>query len=190
MTERLLDRTATDPPATERSLSERVTDHPSGADHIAERTCNVRREQKAIDEAKRFAELALSYCNAGCRQAATMAVSEFAENLVKYSAEDSSAGAGTIAIGVVEDKLRVRAVNSVSSTADARRVQEMLARISNSNVKELYRTRLAELFKNPGLPRAQLGLLRVAFEGGFRLSCVFEPPRLMIVAERPCGSGG
>jgi hypothetical protein len=164
-----------------------VSEYPDG---VAERTCKVRREQKAVDEAKRFAELALSYCNANCRQAATMAVSEFAENLVKYSAEDAGTSAGTIAIGVVEDKLRVRAVNAVSSTADARRVQETVARISNSNVKELYRTRLAELFKNPGLPRAQLGLLRVAFEGGFHLSCVFEPPRLMIVAERPCGSSG
>jgi hypothetical protein len=176
-------RSPTDPPTTERS----ATDHP---DAMAERTCNVRREQRAVDEAKRFAELALSYCNANCRQAATMAVSEFAENLVKYSAADSSTGAGTIGIGVVDDKLRVRAVNAVCSAADARRVQETVARISSSNVKELYRTRLAELFKNPGLARAQLGLLRVAFEGGFRLSCVFEPPRLMIVAERPCGSAG
>jgi hypothetical protein len=52
---------------------------------------------------------------------------------------------------------------------------------------DLYRARLRELFENPSLPKAQLGLLRVAFEGGFRLSYSFAPPQLEIVAERDFG---
>jgi hypothetical protein len=53
-------------------------------------------------------------------------------------------------------------------------------------VRELYRARLQQLFEHPELPRAQLGLLRTAFEGGFRLTCSYERCELQIVAERTC----
>ncbi|HEV8244769.1 MAG TPA: DUF6272 family protein [Polyangiaceae bacterium] len=148
----------------------------------------LRREQNAVNDARRFAELAVSYCNAEAKQAIAMAVSEFAENLLKYGSSEGDAGAGVIGIGVEHNTIRVRATNDVVSSEDARRVQDVVQKISASpNVKDLYRSRLRELFENPTLPRAQLGLLRVAFEGGFKLSCAFEASRLEIVAERQCG---
>jgi hypothetical protein len=155
-----------------------------------ERTCKLRRDRKAVDDARRFAELAVTTCDAECRQATALVVSEFAENLVKYGASETNTSAGTIGIAVESDTIRVRARNRVVSAEDARKAQETISTIAGSpSVMDLYRKRLRELFENPTLPRAQLGLLRVAFEGGFKLSCTYRGPELEIVAERRCGRG-
>jgi uncharacterized protein YciW len=53
-----------------------------------------------------------------------------------------------------------------------------------TDLQQLYRARLKELFGAPNLARAQLGLLRMAYEGGVRLSCSYEGQILEIVAER------
>ena len=159
----------------------------AGQGSLAERSCTIAREQSAIDDARRFAELALSYCEPECREAASMAVSEFAENLVKYSASNQGKKAGTISISAEGGRLRIRARNDVSAQDDAQKVLATISKIESSGTaKELYRARLSELFSNPSLPRAQLGLLRIAFEGSFRLSCSYVAPVLEIIAERSC----
>lgn len=152
----------------------------------AEHTLNLSRHQAAVEDARRFAELAVSYCTPECREAVTLAVCELGENLLKYSSSADELSAGTIGVSVEGDRVRVRAVNRVSSKEDADAVSEIVQKMTVSDIKELYRARLQELFANPSLPRAQLGLLRMAFEGGFRLSCVFESSELQIIAERAC----
>jgi hypothetical protein len=153
-----------------------------------ERSLKLLHSGKAVEEAKRLAELAVTCCDTQCRQAASMAAWELAENLLKYGAADPTKSAGTIAISVDNNLVRVRTTNTVNSPSDARRVQETVSRISMSaSAKDLYRERLVELFGDPSQQRAQLGLLRIAFEGSFKLSCSFEPPLLEIVAERACG---
>jgi hypothetical protein len=137
---------------------------------------------EAVDAASRFAATVVGHCDAECREATTLVVSELAENMVKYGPPKEP---GAIAIGVEEELVRVRATNVVESETDARQVVGTVSRIAAAaQVRDLYRDRLRELFDNPGLPRAQLGLLRVAFEGGFQLSCNFKAPVLEIVAER------
>ena len=155
--------------------------------NLTERTWKLPREQKAVDDAIRFAELAISYCTSDCREATAMAVAELAENVLKYGASDESPGAGTIAIGVNSNLVRIRVKNRVNKREDGERVLAGVMRIAASpKVMELYRNRLQELFEQPSLKRAQLGLLRIAFEGGFHLSCSYEHPMLEVVAERPC----
>jgi hypothetical protein len=155
-----------------------------------ERTLRIAHSKQAVPEAMRFAELAVSSCDAACREAIVLAASELAENIVKYGVQHPDPRAGTVTVGVHGKVARIRATNAVASTDDARHVVAMVARMSeaSSNVAALYRARLRELFANPGAPRAQLGLLRLAFEGSFRLSASFEAPLLQIVAERPCKS--
>ena len=153
----------------------------------AEQTLKLARKSAALADAQRFAEHALSYCTPECREAVTLAVCELGENLIKYGSGDELE-AGTIGVSVEDDTVRVRATNRVSSEEDARRVRELVSQIESSGgaVRELYRARLQELFEHPELPRAQLGLLRMAFEGGFRLTCSYERSELQIVAERTC----
>ncbi len=140
---------------------------------------------KPADEARRFAELTVDYCDAEDRRATAMAVSEFAENLIKYGGPNPGSGGGAIAISVNPKVIRIRVTNQVVTTEDAATLQDTISRIAGAtDVGALYQNRLAALFQNPCLPRARLGLLRVAFEGGFRLSCSFDPPLVEIVAER------
>jgi hypothetical protein len=154
---------------------------------LPERTWRFPRDRSGIDDAMRFAELALTYCDPACREAAVLAVAELAENVVKYGAHNHAAGAPTLAIGLQGKVVRIRVKNPVNSGTDARSVVDAVSRIASSpDVRDLYRTRLAQLFANPTLPRAQLGLLRIAFEGRFRLSCDYHDPFLELVAERTC----
>jgi hypothetical protein len=151
-----------------------------------ERTWRVRRDPKALEEARRFAQLAVSFCDEKCREATILAVCELVENLLKYSPA-SVVTVGEIAILLVDSTVRLRVTNRVASVEDAHRAVDMLSKIASCPSKrDLYRGRLRELFANPGLPRAQLGLLRVAFEGGFNLRCSFKSPELEIVAVREC----
>lgn len=154
----------------------------------AEHTLKLARQDSAVDDARRFAELAVSYCTPECREAVALAVCELGENLIKYGEHGGDPHAGTIGVSVDEGSVRVRAINRVVSHEDARRVAELVSQLgaSGASVQELYKKRLADLFSNPDEPRTQLGLLRMAFEGGFHLSCKFEAPELQIIAVRTC----
>ena len=153
-----------------------------------ERTLNLSRRKNAVEDAQKFAASAVSYCTPECQEAVELAVCELGENLIKYGEGGDEPYAGTIGVAIDGDKVRVIAKNRVASQDDAQKVRELVALIAGSgaSIRELYRERLQELFLNPSLLRAQLGLLRMAFEGGFQLSCRFEPPELSIIAERTC----
>ena len=113
-----------------------------------------------------------------------MVVTELAENMVKYG-DPSATFAGTIALAVEGDRVRITASNELSSALEAERVARTVEWIAASNdLKALYEARVEVLFQNPGLPRTQLGLLRAAYEGAFRLSYRFDAPMLTIIAER------
>lgn len=149
-----------------------------------ERLLEVESRQKSIEEVRLFAERAAADRDPACREAVVLAVQELAENLAKYGGSEETPG--RIVLLLSDDRVRIRIVNAACSRDDGERAQGMIAEINaSSNVRELYRLRQRELFENPELPRVRLGLLRVAFEGGFRLSCSYEPPRLEILAERP-----
>jgi hypothetical protein len=158
--------------------------------HEPEHTLTLERRDAALADAQRFAALAVTTCTPECREAVTLAVCELGENLIKYSGNKDQTHAGTIGVSCDGSKVRVRAVNQVTSLEDAKRVSELVAQISGSgiDVRDLYRARLQQLFEHPELPRTQLGLLRMAFEGGFRLSCSFAHSELSIVAERACSA--
>jgi hypothetical protein len=159
-----------------------VTSHAT-AKRPGERTCEVTRQQKSVTNARLFAWQALAESDPACREAAAMAVQEFAENLSKYGTSDGTAG--TIALLPRSNGVRIRVNNFACSREDGQRVKELIADINAApDIGELYCRRQRELFENPSLSRVRLGLLRVAFEGGFRLSCSYEHPLLEIVAER------
>jgi anti-sigma regulatory factor (Ser/Thr protein kinase) len=158
---------------------------------VSERTLKIVHRQQAVTDAMRFAELVVSHCDKACREAMVLAASELAENVAKYGAQNQDPGAGTISVSVAGNVTRIRATNTVTSPDDAQHVLNIVRRMAAkpSNVAELYRERLRELFDKPGTSRARLGLLRLAFEGGLRVSASFEPPLLEIVAERACRNG-
>jgi len=160
----------------------------TGAPDRGERTLELGRSGDSFDEVLRFAEQATSACTPECREAVTLAVSELGENLLKYGERNGMPHAGTIGVEVEDKLVRVRATNRVISLDDARHVAELVAELERAgvSVEALYSARLRDLFAKPDEPRTRLGLLRMAFEGGFRLSYCFEAPELQIIAERSC----
>ena len=163
---------------------------PPAAPVDIEKTMEIVHRQQGVVDAMRFAELACRYCDAGCREALVLAASELAENIVKYGAPQTDPSAGTLSVRIQGDVVRICATNAVASPEDAWMVVDTISRICapSSDATQLYRARLQELYANPQAPRAQLGLLRLAFEAGFRLSASFRAPLLQVVAERPCRS--
>jgi hypothetical protein len=154
-----------------------------------DRTMRLVPSEQAVTNAVHFAELAVSGCSNTCREAIALAACELAENVAKYGVAHADPRAGTLSVGVRDNVVRLTVTNAVRTADEARSVTTIVSRISASaSVAELYRARLAELFANPAAPRAQLGLLRLAFEGGFKLSATYQAPLLQIVAERPCVS--
>jgi hypothetical protein len=151
-----------------------------------ENTCNVIRERRGVDDARRFAGLMVLQCDHACREAIEMAVTELAENLVKYCEPSAGEFAGSITIRNENNVVKILATNLAASDADATLVKESIATLESAEALEVYRARLAVLFTSPGLERGRLGLLRLAYEGGFRLSCHHAAPVLVIEAERPC----
>jgi hypothetical protein len=142
-----------------------------------------------VEDVVRFAELAVTTCSRTCRDAVTLAACELAENAAKYGVASPDPRAGTLSVDSQRNVIRVSVTNAVASREDALRVTALVTRIAASpSVADLYRERLQQLFADSSAPRTQLGLLRLAFEGGFRLSASFQAPLLQVVAERPCES--
>jgi hypothetical protein len=155
---------------------------PGGAE---QRAFSVRKNPRGVNDIVALAAAVVAHQPTECREAVSMAVTELCENLVKYV---EGAAAGTLSVEDDRGTIRLRVVNPNCSSTDARLVRETVERLRTSDPRELYRARLNELFANPNLPRARLGLLRVAFEGKFRLAVNYRAPVLEIVAERPCES--
>jgi hypothetical protein len=161
--------------------------NPPTGKHPSERVLRITQRPNAFDEAKQFAEVALGSYGPTCKEAAVMAVWELTENVLKYGKPDTDAIVGTIGIGAAGETIRISARSMAASFQNARSAMETISKIAASpNVSQLYRTRLRELFDHPEQAETRLGLLRVAFEGRFRLSCAYNPPYFEIIAERAC----
>lgn len=115
--------------------------------------------------------------------AAQIASSELAENVVKYGEPVSGDEFGQVLIEVVDDFVRIRSVSGASRER-AEHVLEHVALISGGTPSALYTDRLRFLMENPTSTASQLGLLRIAFEGQFALSASYDAPRLTVSAER------
>jgi hypothetical protein len=145
---------------------------------------SVTRDPRSIDEVRRFAELAIVECDEHVREATAVVAVELAENMMKYGAPGSEPTVGSIAIACRQGVVRVVATNQIGAPDDVSVLARTIARLADENAAALYRSQLGQLMSAPQSARAQLGLLRCAFEGGFRLSYVIDPPALRIIAER------
>lgn len=115
------------------------------------------------------------------RNAATMAALELAENVLKHGAEG---GAGLVTMTVEKGEVVISTQNRVRSSKAAAAVSERIRRITEKDARELYITRMLEIMQGPNAPESGLGLLRIAYEGSFRLSCEVTGDRVHIQARR------
>ena len=114
-----------------------------------------------------------------------MVASELAENVIKYGEALEGDDGGYVSIVPDSDSITIRTVNGVSSPARAAAVMDRIAAIqAATDVGELYASRMQQMLLNPSDVESQVGLLRIAYEGNFRLSCSYEGRVLVITAER------
>ena len=119
----------------------------------------------------------------GLRVAAVMTASELVENAIKYGA---AAPPATIRVwlGVAPDMVRVQVVNASTNRA---RVDELRARIDeierSVDKEALFLQRLTQGLGRPG-DSGNLGLYRIALEGGFALDCRYEEGIVTVSATR------
>lgn len=113
-----------------------------------------------------------------------MVASELAENVVKYGEPVENAPAGSLQLIIADESVRVISTNGVRSPERAQHLAVALERIREADPQQLYLERMQELMANPTQKESQLGLLRIAFEGQFKLSHVYEGSVLTITAER------
>jgi hypothetical protein len=129
---------------------------------------------------------ATASCDPEVREGAVMVASELAENLVKYGTGLQGDDSGTVTIDVASDAVTIRSING-ATVEQADKVRGLIAETHGEDPARLYMSRLAELARRPGEVACELGLLRIAFEGGFELSVEYAAPRLVLSATRKLG---
>lgn len=118
------------------------------------------------------------------RDAAVMVASELAENLVKYGHPVDGDNSGRITIEASDGVVTIVSENG-ASRAEAEKVLALARSIEGaSDVRALYVARLMSMATAPGDAASELGLLRIAFEGGFGVTAEYDAPRLRLVAKR------
>jgi hypothetical protein len=120
------------------------------------------------------------------RDSLSMAVAELLENAVKYG--DPADPAVTVTVGAAADTVEVSVSNAVGSAADVTRLFAMLEELDDG--KSAAHKYIAALEASSGRARRSsgasgIGILRIAYEGGFALACdTALPGRLTVHAER------
>jgi hypothetical protein len=138
-----------------------------------------------IERVRATVSEALARASADVRDAAVMVASELAENAIKYGEALADDECGYVTLSVGPQLISIRSLNGVSSMERVRDVVQRIDTIAKAESAEaLYVARLREMLETPSDSASHLGLLRIAYEGGFRLSCAYEAPVLTIIAER------
>jgi hypothetical protein len=128
---------------------------------------------------------ALRSHSADVRDAAVMVASELAENVIKYGEALDGDDCGYVSLAPGETAILIRTVNGVSSAGRAAAVMERIRAIQAcEDVGALYASRMQQMLLNPSDVESQVGLLRIAYEGNFRLSSSYDGRVLVITAER------
>ena len=132
---------------------------------------------QAVDEM--FADL-----DTDTLDAIRMAAGELAENVVKFG-EQIDGVTGQVVISRTADEVEIRTANRLSDTSRAEALSERLRRIgAMSDVGAQFVDRVAAIMEGPEEQSTALGLLRIAYEGLFRLSCTYADATMTVVAAR------
>jgi hypothetical protein len=115
--------------------------------------------------------------------AITLAVSELAENIVKFAAHDA-VRLPSIELETTPDRIRIRSENTVRSPEDAQVVLSTIERIrSHENPTVLFAQSIEESMNRRSSGSRQ-GFYQIAAVAGFGLEGQLVGDRLVVVAER------
>jgi len=122
------------------------------------------------------------------RDAAIMVASELTENIVKYGAPLDGESVGFVSFDIQDGQFTISSHNAVAHGNNLEAVQTLLGKIAESeDPRELSLARLRQLIEGKVEGPSQLGLLRVATDGGCDINHSYTNAVLTIVAERKLG---
>jgi hypothetical protein len=120
------------------------------------------------------------------RHAATMTASELVENAVKYGEDVAAAPNIVFSFCFDGDQMQIVVSNGGTDLNGKRKLQDRVQQIADAPDKgALYMARLEELLADQ-TESGELGLYRVAFEGGFELRVTCTDDVVSVIATRPC----
>lgn len=138
-----------------------------------------------IREARTLVQEALTQHARALREAAGMTLSELLENALKYGEAVQGMPGASYTLVVEDEYVEIHVSNGLNSQQSLAELKRRIDAIAAADDKQaLYIERLEEIMNNPSAG-GQLGLFRIACEGGFDLSYRFEPPILTVTARRP-----
>lgn len=118
-------------------------------------------------------------------EAAIMCATELIENAVKYGSEKPDGSTIDFDLRATDDIISVTVTNGYHDERDLRNVIDHIEKIKASDDPSvLYIERLQQLLENPKPGVSQLGLYRIAYEGGFNLDYKHKDKLLTVVAEK------
>jgi hypothetical protein len=118
------------------------------------------------------------------REAAIMVASELTENIVKYGAPLDGQPVGFVSFELDGENFTISSHNAVAHTNNLQAVETLLEQIAKSdNPRDLSLARLRELIEGKIEGPSQLGLLRVATDGGCAINHSYSDAVLTIIAE-------
>jgi len=118
------------------------------------------------------------------RDAAIMVASELTENIVKYGAPLDGEPVGFVSFQLDGDNFTISSHNAVAHSNNLQAVETLLGQIAKSdNPRDLSLARLRRLIEGNIEGPSQLGLLRVATDGGCEINHSYSDAVLTIIAE-------
>ena len=137
-----------------------------------------------IRDARKLVQDALSEHEDGLRDAVGMTMSELLENAMKYGESVAGMSGASFTLTVTDDEIRIEVKNGIAAPEPLALLRSSIDAIAKAPDKEaLYVERLQEILEHPSAG-GRLGLFRVAYEGGFDLSCRHDDPIVTVMARR------
>jgi len=142
----------------------------------------------SVGQVRLEAGMLFSAFDAPVRDAAIMVASELTENIVKYGAPLDGEAVGFVSFEIQDEGFSISSHNAVENDNNLEAVETILTQIEASeNPRDLSLARLRQLIEGKIEGPSQLGLLRVATDGGCAINHSYADAVLTIVAERKIG---
>ncbi|WP_437535206.1 hypothetical protein WME79_13260 [Sorangium sp. So ce726] len=116
--------------------------------------------------------------------AAAMTACELLENAIKYGEEVPAAGAILFTLSLIEERIDIVVVNGCTDQSSVDRLLDRIQSLRDApNKADLYIGQLQELLAGPS-ESTNLGIYRIAVEGGFTLDATYADDVVTVTATR------
>ena len=146
---------------------------------------NLTSSSNLINGIRKIIKNKLDPINLNLAEAAMMTTSELCENAIKYGLDISETDKMQYKCIIEKNSIIITVKNSLNDLKNLEKLKNQIDRINQTdNIYNLYTNRLTELINNQDSKESRLGLLRIAYEGKFKLNYEYNDGILSVTAKR------